>query len=329
MNTPPDGGTGAGPDQTPETESAAHQRFVHGLLEFMHKDEVAQRDHRVRDAIDRITASDNARRRRLIRRVAPLATAAVLVIAIAGLFVLAPQPSAYAMVEAAIEATRSAPGLRYEISIDHAAVGGEETAIGTLDLRGDFMLARIETQHGHDFVMGRDAEGEWSIRLDGTVERSMPRAAAPRWINTGERTILVGSLVGLLEQLEDGFVIEEAKEPPSENRAATEVVATRRRGIRRPGPDQIIVWIEPGTALVDRLELQWHGPARHGEAGRGGRRHPPTDPHGDRPPPPPPELLGGPPRFDQGHNPPPPPRIVFQRTESPDLTDEEFSPPVP
>lgn len=318
-------------DGTPNPESTADDRFVHGLLEFMHKDGETTREARVRSVMTHIDRdADGGRHRRLLAALVPLATAAVIAIVAVTMLVVTPQPAAYAMVDAAIVATREAPELRYEIRVADRS-GEQERALGALDMRADLLRVRIATPHGHDFVMGRDDQGEWSLRRDGTVERGEPRGAAPRWIDLGESTILVGSLDGLLGQLRDGFTIEST--PRGE--AGPSLVATRRDDAQGPGPDRVEIWVNAETFLVERLELQSDrgipgGPrdASGGRRGRGegGDRRPPRGegaPQRDGHP----EVVSGRPDFDQGRRPPPPGRIIFQRVDPLGLGDEEFSPP--
>lgn len=320
-----------GIDQTPDPESAADDRFVHGLLEFMHKDGQTTREARVQTVMSHIDGhARGGRHRRFLAALVPLATAAVIAIVAVTMLVVTPQPAAYAMVDAAIVATRSAPELRYEIGVVDRA-GEPERALGELDMRGELLLVRIATPHGHDFVMGRDAQGEWSLRRDGSVERSDPRGAAPRWIDLGDSTILVGSLDGLLGQLRDEFTIER-----SAGASGPTLVATRRDDAQGPGPDRVEIWVDASTSLVERLELHTDRPMPGPREGApGGRRGPGGEDRGPPPreggPPPPgghPELIHGRPDFGQGRRPPPPSRIIFQRAQPRGLGDDAFSPPV-
>jgi len=308
--------------ETPDPESTADDRFVHGLLEFLHKDGNTTQEARVRSVMTRIDG-DTGRRgyRRLLAALVPLATAAVIAIVAVTILLVTPQPVAYAMVDAAIIATREAPELRYEILLMDRS-SERERLIGDLSTRGDLLLVTIATPHGHDFVMGRDALGEWSLRRDGTVERGDPSGAAPRWIDLGDSTILVGSLDGLLGQLRDDFTIER-----SDGEAGPSLVATRRADVHGPGPSRVEIWVDDGTSLVDRLELHTERPAPGGrrERGEGGDRHPPRGEHAPRREGHP-EVIYGRPDFNQGRRPPPPGRIIFRRVEPLGLSDDEFSP---
>lgn len=317
MKTPGKADTQPGKDRPSDHESVADDRFIHGLLGLLHKDTGRTRDDRIKAVFDRIgqaRQTPRANRRRLFLRLVPLATAAVLTLVVATVFVFTPQSSAYAMVGDAINATRLAPQLRYEILLRHPALhSGEEQVIGVVDMRGEFLLVRIEMPEGHDFIMGRDSQSEWSLRADGSVERFDTRAAAPRWINLGESTILVGGLDALLDELRnDQYTIARAQhgERSSRIEGLTHLVATRRPGATEPGADRIDVWIDDHTSLVERLELHWD--LRSGPAQRPGPPQP-SERESD---------AGGP-------HPPPPERIVFQRVTSGDMPDDQFSPPEP
>ena len=340
-------------DQEPDPinpGTTADDRFVHGLLQFMHQDTAKSCEARVERAMQRIRtaprgAAAHRRRRRLLPKVVPLATAAMLALLTITLLIVSPPPRAYAMVDAAIEATLAAPGLRYEIlAVDNGPVSQNRTAtdvgpaepIGILDMRGQFMRARITTPSGDEFVMGRDAAGEWSLRRDGSVSRDNARRAAPRWIDLGESTVLIGSLDELLTQLRDSFTIDSTTKATADGLGR--ITATRRAAIGAPGPDTVIVWIDPGSALVERLEMHWPprqqadpglAPGPRDDGSRPEGRGPP--PPGDLPPPHRghPQLLDGHPGFGPGEHPAPPRAIIFQRVQAVDLTDEQFSPPSP
>ncbi len=84
--------------------------------------------------------------------------------------------------------------------------------IDKVDHGDDFMRVHIDMPQGHVYVLGRDQQGEWSIVAEGKLERHAPRAAAPRWINLGESTILIGSLDALLDALrKDQYSIDLAQ----------------------------------------------------------------------------------------------------------------------
>lgn len=329
-------------EERPENhESVADDRFVHGLLEFLHKDTDETREGRIDAVLDRIGQARETPRHRLVMRLIPFASAAVLILAVVTVVILTPQSTAYAMVGQAIKATRLAPQLRYEITITDPALPPERQQMkGAIDMRGELVRVQIEMPNGSDFIMGRDSQGEWSLHPDGSVERLEPRASAPRWINVGDSTILVGGLDVLLDELrDDDYAIEQVndRETSPSGEEVTELVATRRRGAANPGPDRIRVWIDNGTSLVERLELQWTRsvppdqrretaqPDEEDPAARDGRPHPPRRDSGPRPLHA--ELLSEGPRFNDRRHPPPPELIVFERVPSIDISEDGFSPP--
>lgn len=321
------------------TESLANDRFIHGLLGFIHQDSKAEKERRIQRVLNDLGNTDSRKHHQhklSFRRFVPLASAAMIMMIAFTLFVLSPQPNAYAIVNSAIEATQSSTTLRYEIK----KFNNEGDPIGTLDMRGNLSRVHISTPRGHDFIMGRDDLGEWSIRRDGTIERHEPRGAAPRWLNLGESTILIASLDEFLIQLKDDYAVEIV---PDQSNDIIRLNALRKPSIQKPGPDQISVWIDPNSLLVDRLELSWIQGHRDQSKPRP-RQRPRPETNSERsppnhPPPPPhhqsiedqwfPELIGTPPMFDMGRNPPPPPLIIFQRVDPIDLPVESYSPPSP
>lgn len=325
-------------------ESVAKDRFIHGLLTVAHEREDAERDNRINAVLDEIGEPQfvaRSRRHRLFTPLIPLATAALLTLVVLSFFVLTPESTAYSLVGDAIRATQRAPELRYEIRVtDPARHAGEEHIVGSIDMRGDLLRVELETPQGHDFIMGKDHEGEWSLRTDGSVERFDPRAAAPRWINVGESTILVGGLDALLDELrDDDYTISHTVRALDPSGAVERItlIATRRPGAAKRGPNVIQVWIDGATSLVDTLELRWTQPS-HPQPRRDSpprsddapamNGDPSRPPHGNAPPPDRSRMLSGRPRFDDNRHPPPPERIVFQRVAPIDLSDDQFSPPV-
>lgn len=324
-------------------EQLATDRTVHGLLSFVHSssDNKESRIQRVLDQIDQPESSLSVRRSRRFVRFAPLASAAMLMLVAIAVFVVSPQPSAYAIVTQAIDATRSTDRLRYEVYGVSRDDRNNEMLIGTIDMHNGLSLVRLNTPHGHEFVMGRDAQGEWSIRLDGSIDRRSPREAAPRWINIGESTILIGSVDALLVQLQDEYDIKRStiENPDATSDSSILLIAERLPQMGAPGPSIIRVLIDEQTSLVDRLELEWTRPTRAARTtGRSRDDVPPPAPD-DRVPPRPhgepplnafrPELLRGPPIFEDQHHPPPPQQIVFQRVDPIVLPEHAFSPAVP
>lgn len=313
-----DGPTGSRADET----DLVNDRFIHGLLGFLHTDTAARQEDRINAVLDRLDKDGAGQQRRLHRffsRLAPVAIAATLTIATVTVFFVSMQSTAYAMVGDAIRATRLAKQLRYEIRLtDPARNEGQGQIIGKIDMRDDLTRVEIEMPRGRSFISGRDARSAWTVGEDGEVERLDPQASAPRWLNVGESIILVDGIDALLEELrDDEFSIERASVGGGsvQTQGLTELVATRLEGSHAPGADRVHVWIDDATLLVDRLELHWDRRSRLGQR--------------DGPPGGPPRGFGDTPRAREGDRPPPPALIVFQRVPWNDVDDAWFSPPEP
>ncbi len=268
-------------ERPPDDEARiADDRFIHGVLGVFHQETPELQNARIGQVMD-----DIADRRaappmlRIARRVAPLAAAAALGLAALVFFVSTPPP-AYAVVDSAIEATRAATALRYEIRVGPE---GDERTIGTMDMSSDLLRIELLTPEGHTFVMGRDDQGDWSLRRDGSVSRGEVRRGGPRWIDLGESTILVGSLDAMLDNLRDRYDIGT---PRSED-SGLRITATLAEGNTEPGPDRIEMWIDDVGSLVERLELHWPEPPRREGAlprpGQSGQLPPERTPRASRP----------------------------------------------
>ncbi|MEM7228470.1 MAG: hypothetical protein AAF432_06615, partial [Planctomycetota bacterium] len=195
-----------------ESSTTGRDRFVHGVLTFMHRDSTAVQSKRI-DAVMAALDDEGPLVLTVIprRRWMPLA-ALVSVLIIGAVFIAMPstQP-AYAVIASAIEASSTAPDRRYSISVEKTRNGEAvfET-IGQMDLRGTFMRLEILSPEGHAVVVGRDAMGDWVIRRDGLVDRYAPERARPKWLNMGENTVLTDSVDALLKSLPETFDLHDA-----------------------------------------------------------------------------------------------------------------------
>lgn len=342
MNNPNESNDTSRDDPKQTNESIANDRFMHGLLGFMHHDSSEDKEQKIQQVLaelDQTRTQKPHRHMHTLRRLIPLASAAMIMLVAFTLFVLTPQPNAYAIVNNAIEATQTANSLRYEIRESDDDSG----FIGTLDMRENLSRIEIKTPHGHNFIMGTDDQGDWSIRRDGSVERLDPRRVAPRWLNMGESTIMIASLDEFLIQLQESYSVEIVSESTDQT---TQLSATRLATVKEPGPDHIEVWIDNNSQLVERLELSWNRkrPLKDQRRNRPRPRpHPESAQSPDHRPPPPhhmnpddpnadewfPMFLGPKPLFDEGRNPPPPPLIIFQRINPIELSEQSFFPPAP
>ena len=109
-------------------------------------------------------------------------------------------------------------------------------------------------------MAGRDENGPWTIRRDGSVERFDAGRVLPRWINLGDETILVESVEALLVHLRREYVLERGDAEDGET-GELRIIATRTPGERgAPGPDRVEIWIDVDTDVVARMTLEWEQP---------------------------------------------------------------------
>ncbi|MFG0252143.1 MAG: hypothetical protein ACF8NJ_04635 [Phycisphaerales bacterium JB038] len=350
-------------EEAGDAEQIAADQFTHGLLSFLHHDSEARQGER----IDRLMGAIEDRqrpavlatlRRPLWRGITSLA--ACLLVAFAVVYLVGPgeKSSAYALVQASLDAGREAGDRRYEVSVQPSPDGGPDLeSIALLDLRGDdHVLLRADTPDNHTLIVGKNSAGKWAIRLDGGIERFRPERAWPRWINLGESTVLVESVDDLLARLDGHYKLTHGERETLADDSGWEyerITATLKdRNV--PEPQRIELWIDPETHLVHRLEVAWPdhpgrrqglrgGPERGGEGGPPHRDRPPPDemgpppdemgPPGAMPPrrgPPrggkPPHFLDGPPHFEEGIDPGPPELVVFQLIETDEFPADWFDP---
>lgn len=282
------------PGDQDDTESLADDRFVHGLLGFMHEDSPRSQADRVRGVMKQLATLDAeaeadtpppratpARRKTVwwtrgwsVTALATIAIAAILFVGLPG------EQSAHALINSAILAGQDAPVRRYELSAAHE--GGDSTSIGEMDISGNHVVVRMVTPEGHTLTLGRDDAGAWTIRRNGTIERFDAERQWPRWINLGDGTMMVESVDALLGELHPDFELELADKSAAEPRRQR-VTARRTDDHMRPGPDRYEIWIHMDTNLVERLELCWDRSRiepRDRDGGPGGPRRPRA---GDRP----------------------------------------------
>lgn len=354
------GGEVIEPAGTGDPQAIADEQFIHGLLGCLHEETASTRRQRVNRVLEAITEADAAMSRRWWRRtIRPLSAAAavLLVVLVIVVFGFPGRQSAYAIVQASIDASRTAGDRRYEVFImKHGDEALSAEPVAVMDLgEGGYLLVKATTPEGHQLVIGRDGQGEWTIRRDGSIERFRPEDAWPRWVNLGESTILIEAVDTLLARLAERYELEladAASLDEYDSDAGRSFDRVNAELLAEPGadPERIELWISPQDYLVHRMTLQW--PRLGRQAGVDAERPPlGRPPVGDRPPPvrrddrfdgsfgaapplplppphlgPRPQLLHGPPRFAEGRNPPPPKMIVFQRIEIDELPAAWFEP---
>ncbi|MCW5764939.1 MAG: hypothetical protein KIT68_03060 [Phycisphaeraceae bacterium] len=309
-------------------DQAAAEQYAHGLLSFLLRDDRAAQERRVRRVMDALRAADQPT---VVGRIGPatvragramwvrFASAAAAVALIAAIVIpLSAPPSATAMVRSAIDASKRAGDRRYEI---RAMMGGQsrpgDEPIGVVDVRsGDRYVIRSRTPFGDTVWLGRDAQGVWAVRPDGSVDRFPPRHVRPRWLDAGESTMFLDSVEGVLDELAGDYALNKADAgaSPAGGPECDRITAVRTAA-RGPQPNRIELWIERDTRLVRRMELHWtdpmpmgqgpggpgglggKGPGRPPRAGERGPEGMPPPPMGEGPkgfPPPGPGGPGGP-----------------------------------
>ncbi|MGD9690659.1 MAG: hypothetical protein AB7K52_13325 [Phycisphaerales bacterium] len=324
---------GAAPDAPPA--ELARQQFMHGLLAYLHLDNPARQQARVRATLDALHAQPTAPAPRVLafpRSVRPAwhalagVAAALALTTLLILFVIPTTPSATAMVQSSIDAAARAGDRRYDVRImpplprpgAPAGSASELIRVGEIDLRGagatGNILVRATNPLGDRVAFGRDASGPWTVRPDGQISRLNAAGARPRWIEFGESTILLDSIESLLVALQTEYGAErlapEAIDGSTSGELFDRIRATRKNS-GGPEPQRIEVWINRDTRLAQRVELHWpefkprdrtpgSGPVdprrRPARPGTGAPAE--FDDPGDRPPPP---------RHRDGHRPPPSP----------------------
>jgi hypothetical protein len=283
---PPDSHVEPAPESAPKT--VADELFAHGLLTYLHTDSPAKQGERIGRLMSEIefrgmgippgsssAASSSSHSFRFPIRTARgwLALAACVSIATVAVFIGIPgEQSAQAVVQQSIEAMRSTAGgdRRYEIRLQRPGDDALPSLPGAIiDTRSpNLLLLRANAPDGHEIIAGRDATGDWCVRLDGGVERAHPQQAWPRWAKVGDESLFVDSVDRLLEELTKSYDLQREGTATLEGKGSTSyrhIVGTKKR-LRSPGGDHVEVWIDPASKSVERLEMRWDLPPK-GEAG--------------------------------------------------------------
>src|SRR5262249_14149281 len=151
---------------------------------------------------------------------------------------------------------------------------------------------------------------------DGGIERGNPRRAWPRWAEVGDDAMLGDSVDHLLEGLLTDFTLtndgrQRLPGSPDGSRTFKHVRGDRKEGAHRPQPQRVDLWIDPGTNVLERLEMTWPKPPEGPDGGPAGAKRAPGDgrdgPQGDGPRPDRPGPDGPDARPRRRPPPPPPP----------------------
>lgn len=260
------------PDAKEAAAKQADELFIHGLLGTLHDTE--SRGRRVDAAMQAIPAPlARVVRPFSHRRFSRMAGAAVLGVVVIGgvlLMALPVDSSAYATVNASIQAAKTDGMRRYEMRI--ARLPNDtlpQKPTGVVDSNGpDQFLMRIYAPDGHVVVAGRDEKGEWAIRLDGGIEREHPRQAWPSFASVNGEAVFADSVDKLLEALETNYTLHAeglVALPNKPDVKCRHIVADRNPGPARRQAQRVKLWIDPKTKELQRLEMSWPG-ARLGPA---------------------------------------------------------------
>ncbi|MGQ0627634.1 MAG: hypothetical protein ACT4PL_05980 [Phycisphaerales bacterium] len=281
-------------DAAHDPRALAREQFIHGLTAFLHLDPPETQRARVARVASAMAAAAHApgrHPRRLPRFSWRIGSGAValLTIVVCTVLMIPSTTSATALVQSSIDAARNAAPRRYEVRVSgpgNADASGDPVA--TIDIAGEdrFVIEALTPPPFREKVsFGRDEQGEWSIRPDGSVERGpRPRAGGPRgpapsrWVDIGESTVLVESVEELLSDLPAGYSIDRAQTAPlpasADATLFNRITAVRRQSSEprfTPDPSRIEIWIDRDSRLVKRLELHWpEGDIRRWREGRGG-----------------------------------------------------------
>lgn len=313
--------------ESPAASGIAREQFAHGLLETYHLDKASDRERRITSMLSSLDdrAGPVLSMWRLRWRIVSGVAAAIALTSLILLGTLT-QTSATAMVQESLVASRQAGDRRYEVRVKlPRGESLEAEPIATLDVRdADHVLMRAKSPFGDRIVLGRNGEGAWGIRPDGTVDRYPPREAWPRWVDFGQSTVLLVPVEELMTSLEQSYTLTrlEREASPAGGGPKCDRIRAEHKPGPSPDPRRVELWLDPVTKIVRRMELHWNpprpGPGGPGGPGRGRPDRPPPDGLDDggadwRPPDGPPGPPDGPPPEGgedrgppEGGRPPPP-----------------------
>ncbi|MHC5066214.1 MAG: hypothetical protein ACYTG5_19825 [Planctomycetota bacterium] len=250
----------------------ADDQFVHGLLEFLQKDDSSTQNKRLQEVMQRIDAgSETQDLPRLLPRqrrpnwplIASIALPAMVLISV---FILARDRSAAAIIDTAIEALPELGDRRYQLVAQVDAASNQPALTGNLDIRDQqHMLMQATTDEGYRLVMGRNAEGEWIVhdprdQSGQRIEQLGQNDGWPRWLNLRAHAVLLDSVDNLLGHLHQHYdLVHGQLDVEHDHASATETIQITgfRRSKDESAAERIDLWIDPRNHLVQRMELSW------------------------------------------------------------------------
>jgi hypothetical protein len=311
----------------PGPQSEARERFIHGLLESLHRDTSAETDRRVNALMARLEAPIPLHSHGRIRRW-PLLSSMAAAVALVFLVMLGwpTDRTALATVQQSIAASQTAGDRHYEISVTPPE-GDDLHQIAALDVRDpSHYLVTATSPEGDTVTLGRSGDDSWAIHPDGTLERYAPKRLLPPWINFGTSTVMLVSVDDLLATLERSYDLRRTENAPI---PGTQVLCERVTAMHKggtPDPNRVELWIDRDSHIVRRMELHWTArPRPHRDDGPPRQR---SGPRGDGPPRGRPDPLEDA-RFvaDNGLPFPPPDRIGPGRRAAPQPEDDDGASP--
>lgn len=312
--------------QTADPRQVAREQFIHGLLEVLHRESPAETQRRVAALLDRLDAPIPMTRRIPWRLISGVAAAVLLV----GIFIFSwhTESSALAVVQASIQASKTAGDRRYEIRVTPMGQTAEaKLPRAILDVRDPQHFVVVATAEGlGDITLGRNAGGDWAIKLSGQVDRNPPRRLLSAWMDFGPTTLMLAAVDDILLELETGYDLKRLPGEDNGHGAACDRISATRTKAEAGSPARVEVCMDPQTHIVSKVEMFWdatdvqeastdQGPPPDG---RGSERGPTTN-QGRQP--------GGP-----GRPPPnfrkqvPPSKVVFELISGPAQADNWFDP---
>ena len=190
-------------------EQIADEQFVHGLLEFLRRDDAVEQDRRIERVLSAIGGADRASPEPIVHRV-PWAVVATLAAAVLGVVLvvgLSGGQSAADLVEEAVAVADRSGDRRYEVQafLHGPSAGAVFTA--ALDVRdADHCVLRAKV-HGTRVILGRNSGFAWSIDPHGETHRLDPMQNG-HWLVLDHVAVMLESVDTMLAHLGHGYVLE-------------------------------------------------------------------------------------------------------------------------
>lgn len=261
-----DGEDGIGPAPQGSPGDVASQLFVEGVLGYMAEGAGGARTRRLSRVLSALHAPAEEThaaaplRFRLPRWTYAMA-AGLLAAAGIALFFIPTERSALGEVQRAAAVFRAGGDRRFDIKLFTTAAT-QRTDVQTIDIRSPGNLVLVTHKppwRKRTVIVGHDADGYWTIRDDGIVDRTSAERELPPWIRIGHQTLFEEPLDELLIDLPRDFptlVMEPHAHLEGNDTDLNHITATRSQ-VSGPEPDVVELWIDPATRELERLEFHW------------------------------------------------------------------------